>query len=323
MINTSLLIGFLIVALVVVGILVYALHSVFKPSAIQRLNKLISEDKRLYGDTGKVMEGAQSFLKQNISPLAKFAQPKQSWDVSPLRRDLMSAGYRTEMAGKIYLGLKTVLTFALPLVFLAVSSLFQFFKEDGVQNLAFYIFVLAALGYMLPNLILSVLVKRRRKDLRSNFPDALDLMRICVEAGLTLDVAIGRVGEEMRIRSKVLSDELHLVALEQRAGSQRNQALSNLAMRAGIPEVDALVSTLIQAEKFGTSVSDSLRIHSENLRLTRRLEAEEQAAKIPTKILLPLILFIFPILFILIISPAVDSVKRSTSTVSDSASEHR
>ncbi len=323
MINTSLLIGFLIVALIVVGILVYALHSVFKPSAIQRLNKLISEDKRLYGDTGKIIDGAQSFLKQNISPLAKFAQPKQPWEVSPLRRDLMSAGYRTEMAGKIYLGLKTVLTFALPLVFLAVSSLFQFFKEDGAQNLAFYIFVLAALGYMLPNLILSVLVKRRRKDLRSNFPDALDLMRICVEAGLTLDVAIGRVGEEMRIRSKVLSDELRLVALEQRAGSQRNQALSNLAMRAGIPEVDALVSTLIQAEKFGTSVSDSLRIHSENLRLARRLEAEEQAAKIPTKILLPLILFIFPILFILIISPAVDSVKRSTSTVSDSASEHR
>ncbi len=320
MISTVYLIGFLIAAGVVVGLLTYVLQQLFKPSAIARLNKLIAEDRRVYGDGGGLVQGAHSFLKQNISPLARFAQPKQSWDVSPLRRDLLSAGFRTEMAGKIYLGMKTVLTFVLPLLFVAVDSLIPALNP-GAQMFVFYLFVLAALGYMTPNVILSFLVKRRRKDLRTNFPDALDLMRICVEAGLTLDVAIGRVGEEMQVRSKALSDELHLVALEQRAGSQRNQALANLAMRAGIPEVDALVSTLIQAEKFGTSVSDSLRIHSENLRLSRRLEAEEQAAKIPTKILLPLILLIFPILFILIIAPAVDSVKRSTGTVSDSAAE--
>ncbi len=320
MIDSAYLIGFLIGALVLVGLLLSVLQYFFKPSAIARLNRLIAEDRRLYGDPDRLMKGAQSFLKQNISPLAKFAQPKQSWDVSPLRRDLMSAGFRTEMAGKIYLGMKTALTLVLPLLFVAINTLFPL-VEEGAQTYIFYLFVLAALGYMTPNVILSLFVKRRRKDLRTNFPDALDLMRICVEAGLTLDVAIGRVGEEMSVRSKALSEELHLVALEQRAGSQRNQALANLAMRAGIPEVDALVSTLIQAEKFGTSVSDSLRIHSENLRLARRLEAEEQAAKIPTKILLPLILFIFPILFILIIAPAVDSVKRSTGKVSDSAAE--
>ncbi len=320
MINPVYLIGFLIAAVVVVGLLAYVLQQLFRPSAIARLNKLIAEDKRVYGDGASLVQGAHSFLKQNISPLAKFAQPKQSWDVSPLRRDLLSAGFRTEMAGKIYLGMKTVLTLVFPLLFVAVDTLIPTLNP-GPERFVFYLFVLAALGYMTPNVILSFMVKRRRKDLRTNFPDALDLMRICVEAGLTLDVAIGRVGEEMKVRSKALSDELHLVALEQRAGSPRNQALANLAMRAGIPEVDALVSTLIQAEKFGSSVSDSLRIHSENLRLTRRLEAEEQAAKIPTKILLPLILLIFPILFILIIAPAVDSVKRSTGAVSDSAAE--
>lgn len=314
-------IGFLIAAVVVVGLLTYVLQHIFKPSAIARLNRLIADDRRVTNDPGRLMKGAQSFLTQNISPLAKFAQPRQSWDVSPLRRDLMSAGLRTEMAGKTYLGMKTALTFVLPLLFVAVNSLFPAL-EQGAQMFLLELFAFAALGYMLPNILLTLMVKRRRKELRTNFPDALDLMRICVEAGLTLDVAIGRVGEEMKVRSKALSDELHLVSLEQRAGSQRNQALANLAMRAGIPEVDALVSTLIQAEKFGTSVSDSLRIHSENLRLARRLEAEEQAAKIPTKILLPLILLIFPILFILIIAPAVDSVKRSTSTVSESAAEH-
>ena len=145
----------------------------------------------------------------------------------------------------------------------------------------------------------------------SSFPDALDLLRTCVEAGLSADAGLARVGEEMRIRSRALADELRQVVLEQRAGASRNQALANMAERVGIRDVEAMVASLIQSEKFGTSIAESLRVYSESLRLDRRLKAEEQAAKIPTKILLPLIACIFPLLFILILAPPLHNVLSS------------
>ena len=168
---------------------------------------------------------------------------------------------------------------------------------------AYGVFLLAAGGYFLPNYVLNKKVAHRREELSRNFPDALDLLRTCVEAGLSTEAALARVGEEMRIRSRALADELRQVALEQRAGSSRNQALANMAERVGLSDIEAMVSALIQSEKFGTSVSEALRVYSENLRLDRRMKAEEQAAKIPTKILLPLIVCIFPLLFMLILAP--------------------
>jgi tight adherence protein C len=296
-------------ALIIVGLLLMLLTSLFKSAAARRLDKMVEEENRNTKDIHASLAQASQFITGKLSPLARFSAPKGTWDSSPLHRELMAAGYRNDSAGAVYLGFKTLLTFVFPIMFLILSAIFKLTLDS--RQMLLIILICSAFGYMLPNFILSFLVSRRRQELYENFPDALDLMRICVEAGLALDVAIARVGEEMRIRSKALSDEFRLVVLEQRAGSARNMALNNLALRVGIPDVDSLVSTLVQADKFGTSISDSLRVHSENLRLGRRLRAEEQAAKIPTKILLPLIMCIFPLLFILILSPAIANIQHA------------
>lgn len=305
----TLIILLIVCTTVVVGLALFAIGSLFKPTAVRRLHKMVEEERKVYGEDPEPMTQAGKQLRDRLKPLARFSAQKEPWDVSPLRRELMAAGYRGESAGLVYLGLKTLLTFFFPVFFLLLSALLQWHLDT--RQIAFVVLVCAALGYMLPNFVLSFLSSKRRRELYENFPDALDLMRICVEAGLALDVAIARVGEEMRIRSRALSDEFRLVMLEQRAGSSRSRALTNLAMRVGIQDVDSLVATLVQAERFGTSISDSLRVHSENLRLGRRLQAEEQAAKIPTKILLPLIICIFPLLFIMILSPAIANIKHA------------
>jgi len=297
--------------LVIVGLFMMLLNSVFTSSAARRLEKMVEEDRRNNAGEQSSLAHAGQFITGKLSPLARFSAPKGPWDSSPLHRELMAAGYRSTSAAALYLGFKTLLTFTFPTLFLILTTLFKW-PLDSKQMLML-VLMTSAFGYMLPNFILSFLVSRRRQELFENFPDALDLMRICVEAGLALDVAIARVGEEMRMRSKALSDEFRLVVLEQRAGSARNMALNNLAVRVGIPDVDSLVSTLVQADKFGTSIADSLKVHSETLRMDRRLRAEEQAAKIPTKILLPLIMCIFPLLFIMILSPAIANVKHAMS----------
>jgi tight adherence protein C len=143
-----------------------------------------------------------------------------------------------------------------------------------------------------------------------SFPDALDLMTVCVEAGLGLDSAMARVGAEMRLRSKPLADELHWLSLELRAGRTREQALRNLALRTGVEEIEALASMLIQADRFGTSIAASLRVHSDSLRTARRLRAEEAAAKIALKLLFPLIFCIFPSLLLVLMGPAFIEIYR-------------
>jgi tight adherence protein C len=307
--SISFLLFLVIGLLLVLGFTGLMLFKLFIPSANRRLKKMVEEERRNYGDEGSSFEQAGQYITGKLKPLARLSAPEGPWDVSPFRMKLMAAGYRSPTAGMAYLGLKTFLTFIFPILFLILSAIIKFSLDS--TEMVLYILACSAFGYLLPNFVLSIMVSKRRRELYENFPDALDLMRICIEAGLSLDVAISRVGEEMRIRSKALSDEFMLVVLEQRAGSARSMALNNLAMRVGIKDIDALVSTLVQADKFGTSILDSLKVHSENFRLSRRLRAEEQAAKIPTKILLPLITCIFPLLFILILGPAIGNIRHA------------
>jgi tight adherence protein C len=142
------------------------------------------------------------------------------------------------------------------------------------------------------------------------FPDALDLMVVCVEAGMGLDAAINRVGEEMKLRNAVVSEEFRLMGLELRAGKLRRDALRNLGIRTGLDDVKSLMTLLIQTDKFGTSVAQALRVHSDSMRTKRYQKAEEIAAKLPVKLVFPLILFIFPSLFVVIIGPAVIRIFR-------------
>ncbi|MDF2445890.1 MAG: type secretion system protein [Moraxellaceae bacterium] len=241
-------------------------------------------------------------------PLGKLSLPKGGWERSHLRTRFMNAGLRNASAPALYFAAKTVLTFLVPALFLSYVGLWS--ERTNSMMVILGITFSAAFGYYLPTIVLAHLVKLRQRELFENFPDALDLMIVCIEAGLSLDAVIARAGEEVRINSAALADELHLVTLELRAGASREQALRNLALRSGVEEIDALVAMLIQADRFGTSIADSLRVQSDSLRSKRRIRAEEMAAKIPTKMLFPLIFCIFPALLVVLMGPAVLSIHR-------------
>lgn len=310
--NLFILAVIMVVILLILGV-VAAVWNHIHPPAARRLRKSVLGERQVEYGTQSQIEVTRQILKKRISPLARFSMQEETKKpeegASALVKQLRSAGYRSESARVVYFSLKSIFTFVLPLIFLLVMLLLQPNIKPAIM--AYLVFLLAATGYFLPNYVLSKKVARRKEELSRNFPDALDLLRTCVEAGLSTEMALARVGEEMRLRSRALADELRQVVLEQRAGSSRNQALANMAERVGLRDVEAMVSALIQSEKFGTSVSDALRVYSENLRLDHRMKAEEQAAKIPTKILLPLIACIFPLLFILILAPPLHNVMKS------------
>jgi tight adherence protein C len=243
-------------------------------------------------------------------PLSKLSLPAQGWEDSSLRRRFMNAGYRKSGAPVFFFAAKTLLTFAFPgLLLLLLPGAAPGVLAGGKLLLPALIF-LAALGYFLPNFVLSRLIANRQREIFESFPDAIDLMTVCVEAGLGLDAAFARVGDEVELHSKTLAEELHLVTLELRAGSSRERALRNLALRTGVDEIDTLAAMLIQADRFGTSIADSLRIHSEGLRTKRRQRAEEAGAKIPTKLLFPLIFCIFPSMMLVLMGPAFINIYR-------------
>ncbi|HEY2928427.1 type II secretion system F family protein, partial [Piscinibacter sp.] len=220
-----------------------------------------------------------------------------------------NAGIRTAAAPAAYFGAKTVLAVGLPMLTLVALTLFAGSPAKG-HALLLWLLLAAAVGYYLPNVLLSRLIFVRQREIFENFPDALDLMTVCVEAGLGTEAALNRVADDMVHKSRVLSDELRLVGLELRAGAPRERALRNLAIRTGVEEVDGFVSMIIQAERFGTSIAQSLRVHADMLRTRRRQRAEEAAAKIALKLLFPLIFFIFPSLMLVLMGPAMIQIYR-------------
>jgi tight adherence protein C len=241
-------------------------------------------------------------------PVAQLSVPKEGWESSQLRIRFMNAGYRSESAPMIFFLAKTVLTFTLPVIlilYLTISG-----TKYPANLLLLFIVTSAGLGYFLPNVFLERRIAYRKREILDSFPDAMDLIIVCVESGLGLDAALARVSEEMHMISPILGDELHLINLELRAGSSRERALRNLALRTGVEDIDTLVAMLVQSDRFGTSIAQALRVHAENLRTKRRLRAEEAAAKIALKLLFPLIFFIFPSMLLVLLGPAFISINR-------------
>lgn len=243
-----------------------------------------------------------------VGPLAKLSSPTGNWDTSPLRVRFLNAGIRREDARLIYFGLKT----GLPLLFSAVAFI-GMRLVTGAQGLTMVMFVLMAalVGCYLPNLVVALMRRARQREIFETFPDASDLMLVCVEAGLGLDASLTKVADEMGRRSEALSEELHLTNLELRAGGTREKSLHNLALRTGLEEIGTFATMLTQADRFGTSIGDSLRVFSDDLRHKRQALAEERAAKIPTKMLIPLVLCIFPAVIMVILGPAVIQIIRT------------
>ncbi len=247
-------------------------------------------------------------LEPLFSPFARLAASEESADVGRFKIKFLQAGYRSNGAPAIFFGMKAVLTFLLPALGFAVI------RSTAVvlapQMLMSVMLVLAAAGYYLPSVFLANRRANRQREIFEAFPDATDLMLVCVEAGLGLDAAIARCAKEIALRSEVLAQELNLVALELRVGASRDRALRNLAARTGVEEVSSFSAMIVQADRFGTSIAASLRVMAEMLRVKRRMRAEEQAAKIPLKLLLPLIFCIFPSLLVVLMGPAAIQIYR-------------
>ncbi|PUE33330.1 type II secretion system F family protein [Limnohabitans sp. Jir72] len=241
-----------------------------------------------------------------LGPLSSATEPEDASHTFSSRLRFYNAGIHSHLAPLVYLASKTVLTFALPSIAIGVLwySQVSLSQAPGMA----LVLVFAMLGYYLPNAILAHRVARYQQALFNAFPDALDLMRVCVQAGLGLDAAIDRVGHEMHLSCPELSNEFELTGLELRAGASRADALRHLSARIGLEDVEALVVMLIQADMLGTSVHESLQVHSESLRTKRRLLAEETAAKLPIKLLIPLVFCVFPALLTVLLGPAVISV---------------
>lgn len=247
-------------------------------------------------------------LAEISQPISKLSIPKEGWDQSALRIRMMNAGWRTQGAAAVYFAAKTVLAVALPL--LAMSWLVGTRLADSPYMLSIILVILGGCGYYLPNVILARRVASRQRSLFEDFPDALDLLTVCIEAGLSLDAGLMKVAEEIKLRSPVVASELELMLLEMRSGFAKEKALRNFSLRTGVEDIEAFCAMLIQAERFGTSIGASLRVLSDMLRTRRRMRAEEMAAKIALKLLFPLIFCIFPALLVVLLGPAFIHIYR-------------
>ncbi|HWW13318.1 MAG TPA: type II secretion system F family protein [Candidatus Dormibacteraeota bacterium] len=239
-------------------------------------------------------------LEQALDPISK-AIPLSPSDVSRTRAWLIQAGLREPRHASYYFGARMVLAF------LGLAGVVVFSGLDSVPLLV----CVPALGFFIPRFFLKRMIKERQRRITIALPDALDLTVICVEAGLALDQALMRVGKDLHHAHPDLSDEFHLVNLEMRAGKPRAEALRNLVDRTGVDDIRALVGTLIQTDRFGTSIAQALRVHSDSLRTARRQRAEEQAAKTTIKMVPPLVLFILVPFLAVTVGPALIQAYRS------------
>ena len=291
---------FLLLVFMIVGAVALLAMNLFSPGYMRG---------RLQGFHGNAAEagvaGSDGWVEKVVKvaqPFARLSLPEEGWERSALRTRFMNAGWRSPSAATLYFAAKTVLALGLPA--LVALVLMQYAPGMPGKRFMLVLLVTAAFGYYIPNFVLDRTARRRERDIFETIPDALDLLTVCVEAGLSLERALVKVAGEIHVKSMVLAQELQLVLMEMRAGFTKERALRNFALRSGVEDVDTLVAMLIQSERFGTSMGTSLRVHSDNLRTKRRMIAEEAAAKIALKLLFPLIFFIFPVLLMVLVGPA-------------------
>jgi len=237
-----------------------------------------------------------------MGPIASYVLPRKESERDNMTDKLIRAGFRSPQALPVFYASKIFLIVALPMAVLIGS---RWFPELETRFALTYAMFAAGVGMLAPNYVLRKLLAKQAKALRNGFPDALDLLVVCVEAGLGLAAAIQRVADELNFSHPELAFELATVNAEIRAGRPREQALRNLADRTGLRDIKGLVGLLGQTMRFGTGVSDALRVYSEEFRDTRMQRAEEEAAKMGTTLIFPLVLCMFPVFFIVAIGPAV------------------
>jgi tight adherence protein C len=274
----------------------------YRDVTIQRLGSVVSQ--RLSGPAKRRPDlrqrGTRAAVETIVMPFQNIL-PRNPKDVSLAQKRLICGGYREDVHLNIFFGSKALV----PLLLVIITTFLNTAYLDG--NFTWYL-VAAGIGFLVPDIWLRRRTAKRRLQIRLGLPEALDLMVVCIEAGLGIDQAILRTSTELNKSQPEISDELGMVVLEQRAGRPRDEAWKNLAERTNVDTVRALVATMIQADHFGTSVSKSLRSYSDTLRTQRRQQVEEAAAKTTVKLVFPLVLFIFPSIFVVTLGPAVITI---------------
>lgn len=280
----------------------FALGYIFLPEddrAEQRLAELSDPRVRNNKNNSK-SQALQRVLSKNAPKLAKSLTPTNEKEMGKLRQSLVEAGFRSETAPVTYLALRAIVGLAFLVLGGGGSLLVYGFTSAAIIRT----FFIGAAGFYLPILVLSQLARRRKQQIFYGLPDALDLMVVCVEAGLGLDQAMRRVATEMKKSYRIIADEFGMCNLHLQMGRARNKVLNDLGVRTGVDDLRALASILIQADKFGSSVATALRVQSDSMRVRRHQIAEEKAAKTAVKLIFPLVLFIFPGIFVVLVGPA-------------------
>jgi tight adherence protein C len=243
-----------------------------------------------------------------LERFAHFLEPQKKEDLSAAKLHLLRAGYNSKNSVRMYHALQ----FALAITFLVFGLIYALISaatgEVSGQDMLLYTLLPCAVGYFIPKYWVDKRVEKRKNDIIEGFPDALDLMLVCVEAGQSLDQSIIRVGRESRAGYPALADEFDMVAQEVKAGKERVSVLKDMAERVGVPDVASFVTTIIQSATFGTSVADALRVYSADMRDKRIMRAEEKANMLPTKLTLGTMLFTVPPLLVILIGPSIHGI---------------
>ena len=295
------------IAIAAAAMFLLDLMSTRKTRAVERLGELKDPRKRLLDKnvTGKKNDAMSKVLEKASPTLAKPLQPKSAKEQGLLKQRLDHAGFRGEAAPGMFLSSK----FAGLLIGFTIaggSVLFTGFNQSALIRMV----LLAGGMFYMPDIAVWWMARRRKQAIFLSLPDALDLMVVCVEAGLGLDQAMRKVAEEMKKSHRVIAEEFSICNFQLQMGKTRRDVLQNLGSRTGVDDLRALAAVLIQAEKFGASVGQALRVQSDSMRTRRRQLAEEKAAKTAVQLIFPLVLFIFPGIFVVLVGPAAITMVR-------------
>lgn len=278
-----------------------------KSRAVERLDELTNPAARKKReDAAGKKNDAMSRVLEKASMASKPLQPKTEYEASKLKAKLSSAGYRGESATSVFLGIKFL---ALVLGFVASGGT-MLFVQGLTQKTLMVTLGVTGFCFYLPTLILAFAASSRKQSIFFGLPDALDLLVVCVEAGLGLDQAMRKVADEMKLTNKVIAEEFSLSNVQLQMGRSRNEVLHELGARTGVDDLRSLAAILIQADKFGSSIAQALRVQSDSMRTRRRQIAEEKAAKTAVKLIFPLVMFIFPGIFVVLVGPAAITIIR-------------